>query len=137
MSDSTFTSPLANIGLGQIFPALKVLLEAAVHRAEIATLELTVAREQALATALVGLAAFVLILLGGFTASFTLAALVWDLPHRALILGLAGLGCFLGAGVLIWIAASRLKRWHPLKETRQQLRSDHVCLQDILGTASE
>jgi uncharacterized membrane protein YqjE len=137
MNDSTSTSPLVNIGLNQIFPALKILLEAAVHRAEIATLELTVAREQALATTMVGLAAFALILLGGFTASFTLAALVWDLPNRALILGLAGLGCFLGAGLLIWIVASRLRSWHPLKETCQQLRSDRVCLQDVLGTASE
>ena len=91
MNSSSTTSPLLHIGFGQVMPALKILLEATVHRGELATLELSEARDHACATLLVGVGASVLALLGGFSATFALAALVWDRPDRGLILGLVSL----------------------------------------------
>ena len=126
------TSQLVNISFGQILPALKILLEAALHRGELATFELADARDYVFALTLIGLTAFALTLLGGFTVIFTLAALVWERSDRAVIFGIVGLGFLVGAGVLFWIVTARLKKWDPFKTTNEQLRNDQSCLLGIL-----
>jgi uncharacterized membrane protein YqjE len=84
-------------------------------------------------TLLLGLAGVVLVILCGIAATFTLAAFVWENPDRPLILGLASIAYLLGAGVLVWLAARRLKTWRLLEETRRQLRDDRECLQTIVS----
>ena len=135
MSTVSTASAITNISFSQIIPALKILLDAVMHRGELATCELGEARDYVLATLLFGVMAVALVLLGGFSATFTIAALVWDRPDRGLILGLMSLGYFIIAGVLVWVAARRLRTWHPLVETLTQLRKDQHCLQTILSPA--
>ncbi|MFT3867494.1 MAG: phage holin family protein [Nibricoccus sp.] len=132
MDNATTTSPLPNIGLGQIVPALKVFLGGAVHRGELVALELSQLSHHALLTVVAALVAAALFLLGGFAATFMIAAMVWDMPERTLILGLVALGYLLVGGSMIWLAAYRIRAWRPFLETRRQLRSDSDCLQNLL-----
>ncbi len=125
-----------NIGFGQVMPAFKIILDAMFHRGELATLELVEARDHAFATVIAGIGAAALVLLGGFTATFTLAALVWDRSDRGLILGVASVVYFLGAGLLVWLAARRIRGWKPMAETCRQLRQDQLCLESLLSNAS-
>lgn len=134
MDNATTTSPLPNIGLGQIVPALKVFVGGAVHRGELAALELAEVSHHAFLTILAALAAVALVLLGGFAATFMIAAMVWDMPERTLILGLVALGYLLVAGGMIWLASARIRTWRPFLETRRQLRNDSTCLQSLLTT---
>jgi uncharacterized membrane protein YqjE len=126
------SSPLMNFGVGQIVSAVKILAEALMHRGELAAFELAEARAHAIVTVLVGIAGFVLTLLGGMTITFTLAASVWDRPDRSLILGLVSMGYLVAAGLLFGFAVYRLLAWHPLEETRRQMRDDRSCIQSIL-----
>jgi len=132
MDNATTTSPLPNIGLGQIVPALKVFLGGAVHRGELVALEFAQVSHHAFLTVVAALAAMALVLLGGFAATFMIAAMVWDTPQRTLILGLVALGYLLIAGLLIWLASARIRAWRPFLETRRQLRNDSNCLQSVL-----
>jgi uncharacterized membrane protein YqjE len=120
-------SPLSFLG-----PAPRIVLEGLMHRSQLATLEMTEARDHAARTALIGLLAGVGALLAGFAALLTLAALVWHRDDRGLILGLATLVIVIGAGALGAWAAHRLRTWQPLAETRRQLREDRICLENLL-----
>jgi uncharacterized membrane protein YqjE len=134
MNNSTATSPLASIGLGQILPAIKILADAMLHRGELTALELAEARDHIFVTILIGLAAIAVTLLGGFTVTVTLAIAVWDSPDRVLVLGLVSAVYLVGGGLLIWFSARRIQSWRPFKEIRKQLRCDHVCLHTLVAT---
>lgn len=133
MENSTTTSPLSKIGFGQIVPALNVFLGGAIHRGELAALELSELSHHAFLVLMSALIATVLVLLGGFAVTFTIASIVWDMPERTAILGAIALAYLLGGGLTIYLAAVRIKKWRPFPETRRQLRSDHQCLQSLLA----
>jgi uncharacterized membrane protein YqjE len=105
-----------------------LLNEALLHRAELAALELDEAGGHARTSALLLGVGAVLGLLGGFAVTLTLAALVWDSPHRGWWLaGLCAL-YLLGAMAAGLCLRHRLKTWRPFGEIRAQLKEDHQCL---------
>ncbi|MFT3781941.1 MAG: phage holin family protein [Nibricoccus sp.] len=120
-----------NIGFAQIIPAAKVLIDGLKHRSQLAAVELGSARDHLHRTTVFGAIAFILALLGAFTVNFTLVAAVWDRADRALILGLVGIGYLVLAGVFGYLVGRRLKTWTPWKETVEQLKKDHECVQDL------
>jgi len=132
MSNSSTEPPLASVGLSQIIPATKILIDALLHRGELAAVELVEAREQVFTTMLFGIAAVTLTLLGGFAVTLCLAAAIWERPDRVLILGLVGLVYLVGSGLLLWLCTRRLHAWRPLKETRKQLSLDRSCFYALI-----
>ena len=112
----------------------RIILDGLMHRGELAGIELRDARSYLTVTGAAAGVAGALVMLFGLTGTFALAALVWERGDRALILGLVALGYALGAGVLGWWAAARLRSWRPLPETRYQLREDYACLNHYLST---
>jgi len=112
--------------------AVALLGEAAEHRAELMAIELQEAREHALVSTALAVAAGVLGLLAGFALTFLVAGLVWENPHRGW--WLAGLCvCYLAAALAAGgLLARRLRGWRPLGETQQQLRKDYQCLRILL-----
>lgn len=120
------TSPLPELG-----PAPRIILEGLSHRGELATLELTEARNHATVTAIFTALAAALVLLAGFAGTIAIAALVWHRDDRGLLLSLVTFIYLLGAGAFAWLAANRLKTWSPLTETRHQLGEDYVCIRQF------
>lgn len=104
------------------------------HRGELAGIELRDARTHLAVTGAAAGIAGAFVLLFGLTGTFALAALVWERGDRAMILGLVALGYALGACALGCWAVARLRSWHPLAETRYQLREDCACLNHYLST---
>ena len=91
-------------------------------------IEISEARDYLVATTAMIVGAATLALLGGFAATLTFAAHVWDLPDRTLYLAYATIAYLLAAGLTGFLAFRRLRLWRPLHETRQQLRADAACL---------
>lgn len=120
--------------LDQAVPAARVLLPALAHRGELASLETAEARDHLAGSLALTLSAAILTLLGGFTATFAFAALVWTREDRGLLLALLALAYFVTAAGVAWFTARRLRRWHPLPETRRQLHEDQACLRALLPT---
>lgn len=112
----------------------RVVVDALIHRAELASVELKEARQHGLRTAILAGASGALLLLGGFCATFAIAAAVWDRSDRGLILGFVTLGYFIAAGSLAFAAARRMKTWRPFSETARQFREDCACVQDIINS---
>ncbi len=112
----------------------RIILDGLLHRGELARIELKDARTHLAVTGAAAGVAGALVLLGGLTGTFALAALVWERGDRAVILGLVALGYVLGACALGWWTALRIRSWHPLSETRYQLREDCACLNHYLST---
>ncbi len=123
--------------LGFLGPAPRIVLEGLMHRGQLATLEITEARDHAARTALIAVLAGVGALLAGVAAIFTLAALVWHRDDRGLILGATTLAIVIGSGALTAWAAHRLRTWQPLAETRRQLSADRTCLENLLPDDAE
>lgn len=120
-------SPLAEPGATP-----RVVVESLMHRGELASVELKEARQHGARTAAALVISCVLLLLGGFTGTVALAAVVWNREDRGLILGFVGLAYVLGAVSLGYLAGRRLKSWQPFEETRRQFRADCECVQNIL-----
>jgi uncharacterized membrane protein YqjE len=137
MENTSTGSPLTNIGIGQIVPALKIFFEALFHRGELVALELSQVREYVFYVLVAAFLTVVFILLGGFAATFMVAAMVWERPDRGLILGLMAAGYLILATALGFFTVGRLRKWRPLRETAIQLRADHECLQSILTPEPE
>jgi hypothetical protein len=76
-----------------------------------------------------------LLLLGGFCATFALAAAVWNRDDRGLILGMVTVGYFVAAGILAFLAARRMKNWKPFAESARQFREDSACIHDIINSS--
>lgn len=125
MSDEP-ASPLAAFG-----PTPRLVLESLAHRGELATLELSEARNHVALTGILAALAAALTLLAGFAGTFTIAALVWHRDDRGLILGLVTCAYLLGAGGLGWFLLHRMKTWRPLAEIRHQLSEDYACIRQF------
>jgi uncharacterized membrane protein YqjE len=120
--------------LPSLSQAASLASEALGHRMQLAGLELDEAGSHAQAS-LVLLAVSVLFgLLGGFAFTLTLAALVWDSPHRPW--WLAGLcAAYLAiSGIAAFVLARRFRTWRPFSETRAQLQQDQACLNQLIQT---
>ncbi len=136
MPASSYLPPPLN-QLHQIGPLLRLATQAIQHRSALAALELSAARAHITSMLLMLAGATVLALLGGFAATITLAAYVWESSHRTLILGCATLVYLLIAISLAAAALRRLRAWRPLHETRNQLHQDAECLlQSLPGQSS-
>ncbi|HZZ20716.1 MAG TPA: phage holin family protein [Opitutaceae bacterium] len=123
------SAPLASPG-----STPRVVVEALMHRGELASVELKEARQHGSRTAILAGVSGVLLLLGGFSATFAVAAAVWDSSHRGLILGLLTLGYLVGAGVLALVAARRMRDWKPFTESARQFRDDCACIHEIINS---
>lgn len=117
--------------LDRVGPVSRIALGGAAHRGELASLELGEACDHLSGSFALGLGASVLAVLGGFALNFSVAAAVWHREDRGLILLLLALVQLAAAAALVVVCARRLRRWHPLAETRRQLREDCDCLQNL------
>jgi uncharacterized membrane protein YqjE len=113
----------------------RVVVEALMHRVELASVELKEVRQHGLRTAILAGVSGALLLLSGFAATFAIAAAVWNRSDRGMILGLITVGYLVGAGVLAFIAARRMKTWRPFSETARQFREDCACVHDIIHSS--
>lgn len=129
ISFGSSTTPLASPG-----STPRVVVEALMHRGELASVELKEARQHGTRTAILAGVSGVLLLLGGFSATFAVAAAVWDSPHRGLILGLVTLVYMIGAGALAFVAARRMRTWKPFSESARQFREDCACIHEIINS---
>jgi uncharacterized membrane protein YqjE len=131
MSYTESSPPLATPG-----SVPRVVVEALMHRGELASIELREARLHAAKTAVAAVFSGALLLLGGFAGTFALAAAVWNRGDRGLILGLVTLAYLAASAALGLVAARRLKAWQPFSETFRQFREDCSCLHDALASGS-
>jgi uncharacterized membrane protein YqjE len=113
----------------------RVVVEALVHRSELASVEFQEAREHAIRTAIAVWFSAAFLLLFGFTATVAVAASVWHREDRGLILSLLALGYLVVAAVLSWVSVRRIKQWEPFSETRRQFHEDCACVQEIISSA--
>jgi len=112
----------------------RVVVEALMHRGELASVEFKEARVHGTRTAiLVGLSCAFL-LLGGFCGTFAIAAAVWERPDRGMILGLITAAYLLASGALAFAAARRFNTWKPFAETARQFHEDCACVHDIANS---
>jgi uncharacterized membrane protein YqjE len=116
--------------------APRVVVDALIHRGELASIELTEATQHGAGTAIAAVLSVALLLLGGFAGTFALAAAVWQRPDRGLILGLVTLAYLLGSAALGFVAFRRLKGWQPFSETRRQFHEDCACINDMFNSGS-
>ncbi len=112
--------------------ALGLFSESVAHRAELAALEFTEAREHIAGSTLLAAAVGVLALFTGFAFTFLLAGLVWDLPSRAWWLGGLTAAYLTAAFTAGFMLARRLRMWRPLGETQAQLQQDYQCLSHLI-----
>lgn len=115
----------------------RVVVEALMHRSELATLEFEEAREHATRTLIIVGFSAAFVLLFGFTSTVAIAASVWHREDRGLILSLVTLAYLIGAAVLAWVSVRRIKQWQPFSETRRQFHEDCACVQDIVNSRSQ
>lgn len=122
--------------LDRIGPAARVVVKGLRHRGELAAIETGEAGEHLAGSLALGVGSLVFAVLGGFAVNFAVAASLWHRDDRGLLLALfAGLQLLLAVATGL-LVARRLRRWHPLPETRRQLREDCECVQDLLPTDS-
>jgi uncharacterized membrane protein YqjE len=114
----------------------RVVVEAIVHRSELASLELREASAHGVRTVALVVFCGTLLLLAGIAGTFAVAAAVWDRPNRSMILALLSVGYLAVSAGLGYAAARRLSTWKPLAESFKQLREDCACLRDILTQSS-
>ena len=103
------------------------------HRAELASIELAEARNEAVVSLLLVWGTAALLLLFGIAATLVVAASVWDTPHRVPVLALLSAVYLLGALIFGVIARNRLKAWHPFEATADQLKRDGQCLDELFN----
>ena len=128
MSFSDDSPPLAAPG-----SVPHVVVEALMHRGELALLELDEVRRHGAWTVAAIMASAALLLLGSIAGTFAVAAAVWSRPDRGLILGLITLAYLIASAAFGWFAATRLKSWQPFGELRRQLGEDGACLRGVLS----
>ena len=123
-------------GLDRLQASAAVFARGAEHRAELASIELGEARDEALGISVLFLIGAVAALLTGFALNFLVAAIWWDSPHRVLAIGLCAAVQAAGAAILITRCIRRARNWHPLAETFNQIKKDTQCLHELLNSPS-
>jgi uncharacterized membrane protein YqjE len=131
MSSRGSSSPFAAPG-----SVPRVVVEALMHRGELASIELEEAKIHSARTGIAIALCGILLLLGGFTATFAVAAAVWHRDDRGLILGVLTLAYFLGAGALAFVASRRIRDWQPFSETCRQFHEDCACIQKSITSGT-
>ena len=94
--------------------AISLLGESVGHRAELAAIELSEAREHVVGSLLLAAGTAALVLFTGFALTLLAASLVWDLPNRGWWLAGLTLVYIAGAFTTGFILVRRLHTWHPL-----------------------
>ncbi len=118
-------------------PLLRAVFTGVRHRGQLALLETEEARDHFLVSLAVGGLVLLLALVTLFTGTIAIAAAVWDLPNRAVLLaGLAG-AYLAGALTGAWWVVRRLRAWRPLDESRRQLRADGDWIEGLLPSPSD
>jgi hypothetical protein len=130
------SSLASHSSLGAVDSVPHVVVEALIHRSELASLEMKEARTHGTVTAVVAAAAAGSLLLGGFAGTLALAASVWQRDDRVLILAVVTLAYLIMAAGLGFAAANRLKTWHPFAETCRQFKADRACVHEILNSTA-
>lgn len=120
---------------GRLKSSAVVLARGIDHRAELAGIELTEARDQAVMLSGLFLAGAVAALLTGFAINFFVAALWWDTAHRLVAIGLLAIAQGVLATATIVICVKRARCWQPLALTVDQLKKDSQCLRELLTSS--
>lgn len=116
--------------------AFSLLSESASHRAELAALEMSEARDHVLVSLLLAAGTAAIALIAGFAITLLLASLAWDSPHRAWwLVGIctAYVGTATGLGFML---VRRMRDWRPLESTQTQLQEDLQCLNKLIKSAA-
>lgn len=116
--------------------AISLLGESVGHRAELAALELSEAREHVVGSLLLAAGTAALVLFTGFALTLLAASLVWDSPNRGW--WLAGLTAVyvISAIATGFALVRRLHTWRPLSELQFQLKQDYQCLNNLVKSAT-
>jgi hypothetical protein len=124
----------SNSPLGAVGSIPRVVVEALIHRGELASFEMKEAQTHGAVTAVFAALGAVFLLLGGFAGTLAIAASVWQREDRGLILGLVTLAYLVMAAALGFVAANRFKTWRPFAETYRQFQADSACVHEILNS---
>jgi uncharacterized membrane protein YqjE len=100
-------------------------------RLELLSVELQEERDRLLHTLLLSLTIAVCGLMGALTATATLVVYFWDTSPTGILLALTALYGSLGL-FLILVLKHRLRHWHVLEASIEQLRQDRASLEKIL-----
>lgn len=111
---------------------LRVALRGVGHRAELAGIELTEARDRLIAVLALLIGAAVLVLLAGGVVTCFVAAAFWDTAYRLPALGALGLCYLLGAALCGWRVRRLLDTWQLFPLTKEQLRKDASCVELLM-----
>ena len=109
----------------------KLALRSFGHRAELVSIELAEARNEAVVSLLLLVGAAALLLLFLFCGTLLIAAAVWETSYRLPVLGGLTVLYLAVGGTCAWLARQRLKAWRPFEATADQLRKDGDCLEKI------
>jgi len=124
-------------GLGRLQSSASVLVRGIDHRAELASLELSEAKDRAIGFSGLLVAGIVTALLTGFALDIFVAALWWDTPHRLLAIGILVVVQAVVAVIAFARGFKQVKLWHPLFQTINQLKKDTQCLRDLLTSPNK
>jgi uncharacterized membrane protein YqjE len=119
-------------GVSRLQSSAAALVRGLDHRAELASLEMSEARDHAVGISGLFLLSAVAALLTGFALNFFVAALWWDTPHRLLALGLSVAVQAAVATTAAVICVRRARLWRPLPQTIDQFKKDSQCLHELL-----
>ncbi len=111
---------------------IRVALRGIGHRAELAGLELSEARDRLVAVLLLLLVAAVLVLLAGGVVTVFVAAAFWDTAYRLPALAGLGLLYLLAAAFCALRMQHLLSTWRPFPLTQEQLRKDAACVELLM-----
>jgi uncharacterized membrane protein YqjE len=121
-------------GLDRLQSSAAIIVRGADHRAELASIELGEARDQAMGISVLFLVGAVAALLTGFALNLLIAAIWWDTPHRVLAIAIAGGVQVAISATALLVCIARARQWHPFPQTFEQLRKDTRCLNDLLNS---
>lgn len=111
--------------------AVRLLNDALGNRFDLASVELEESRDAAAVAAVLIAVVLCLVISACFAFTLTIAAVVWDSPHRGAWLGgLAGAYLVVG-GIIGFVLWRRLRAWQPFAETKSQIKQDYQCLQEL------
>jgi uncharacterized membrane protein YqjE len=111
----------------------KLALRSFGHRAELVSIELAEARNEAVVSLLLLAGAAALLLLFLFAGTLLIAAAVWETAYRLPVLGGLTFIYLVGGIVLSLIARQRLAAWKPFEATADQFRKDGDCIEQIFS----
>jgi uncharacterized membrane protein YqjE len=131
MEDAAGRSPAPE--RGRLQSSASILARGIDHRTELASIELSEARDDAVAISALLIGGVVAGVLAGVALNLLVAAIWWDTTHRVRAISLSLTVQIVVAISVFALGRRRLRLWHPLASTIDQLKKDAVCVRDLIA----